>query len=190
MILALLFLIKDPTKFKIKVNTIFDQINNWFQVNLLSLNFDKTKFLQFVTKISYEIDVQVGYENKQIATTYNIKILGLSMDGSLSWKNHIDQLIYRLNKSCYVIRQIKPFLSLKTITMVYFSYVHSLLTYGIVFEGNSSQVKSVFKIQKRIIRIMTTSCSKDSCHDLFKLLNILPVQSQYINSYLTVNSDE
>jgi hypothetical protein len=87
----------------------------------------------------------VGYENKQIANTYTIKFLGLSMDGSWSWKNHTDQLIYKLNKSYFVIRLIKPFLSLKTTGMVYFSYVHSLLTYGIIFWGNSSHVKSVFK---------------------------------------------
>jgi hypothetical protein len=29
---------------------------------------------------------------------------------------------------------------------------------------------------------MTNSRSRDSCHDLFKLVNILPLQSQYIYS--------
>jgi hypothetical protein len=73
-------------------------------------------------------------------------------------------------------------LSLEAIKMVYFSYVPSLLIYGIIFWGNSSYAKSVFKIQKRIIRIMTNSRSRDSCRDLFEVLNILPLQSQYIYS--------
>jgi hypothetical protein len=103
------------------------------------------------------------------------------MDSS-SWKYHTDQLIDQLNKSCYVISSIKPFLSLKTIKMVYLSYVHSLLTYGIIFRGNSTHVKSVFKIQRQIIRIMTNSHTNDSYHDLFKILNLLPLQSQYIYS--------
>jgi hypothetical protein len=63
-----------------------------------------------------------------------------------------------------------------------FFYVHSLLTYGIIFWRTSSHVKSVFKIQKRIIRITTNSRSKDSWCDLFKPLNILPLHSQYIYS--------
>jgi hypothetical protein len=168
--------------FKIKVNSVFDKINNWFQANLLSLNFDKTKFLQFLTKNSRKIDIQVGYENRQIASTYNIEFLRLSMDGSLSWKNHIVQLISKLSKSRYVIRLIKPFLYLKTIGMVYFSYIHSLLTYGIIVWRNSSHVKSGFKIQKIIISIITDSRSKDSSRDLFKSLNILPLKSQYIYS--------
>jgi hypothetical protein len=66
--------------------------------------------------------------------------------------------------------------------MVYFSYVHSFLTYGIIFWGNLSYAKSVFKIQRRIIRIMTNSRSRDSCRYLFQVLNILPLQSQYIYS--------
>jgi hypothetical protein len=130
---SIIILDKDSLKFKTKVHTVFDKINNWFQTNLLTLNFDKTNFLQFLTKNSHELDVHVSYENRQIVNIYNIKFLRLSMDSSLSWKNHIDHLIYKLNKSCYVLRSIKSILSLESIKMVYFSYVHSLLTYGIIF---------------------------------------------------------
>jgi hypothetical protein len=127
---------KDLKEFKFKINTVFDRINKWFQINLLSLNFEKTKFLKFLTKNSHQIDIQVSYENNKIDNTHNIKFLGLKVDTSLSWKNHIDQLACKLNKSCYLIRSIKPFLSLEIIKMVYFLYVHSLLTHGIIFWGN------------------------------------------------------
>jgi hypothetical protein len=60
---------EDSLKFKIKVHTVFDKINNWFQTNLLSLNFGKTNFLQFLTKTSHDLDLQVNYENKQNAST-------------------------------------------------------------------------------------------------------------------------
>jgi hypothetical protein len=172
---------KDSLNFKRKIHTVFDVINNWFQTNLLSLNFDNTNFVQSLTKNCHELDLQVSYEDKQIASIHNIKFWGINMDRSLFWKNHTDQLINKLNKS-YVIRSIKPFLSLKAIKMVYFSYVHSLLIYGIIFWWNSFYAKSVFKIQTRIIRIVINSGSRDSCRDLFKVLNILPLQSQYIYS--------
>jgi hypothetical protein len=64
---------KDSINFKIKVYTIFNIINSWFQTNLLSLNFDKTNFVQFLTKNNHELDLQVSYENKQIASIHNIK---------------------------------------------------------------------------------------------------------------------
>jgi hypothetical protein len=42
----------------------------------------------------------------------------------------------------------------------------------------------IFKIQKRIIHIMTKSGTRDPCRQLLKQLEILPLQSQYILSIL------
>jgi hypothetical protein len=50
--------------------------------------------------------------------------------------------------------------------------------------GNSPHNTDIFKIQKRIIEIMTKSRSRDSCRRLFKRLEILPLQYQYVFSVL------
>jgi hypothetical protein len=68
--------------------------------------------------------------------------------------------------------------------MIYFSYVHSVMSYGIIFGGNSHYSNNIFKIQKRIIRIITNIGRCDSCHQLFKQLQILSLPSQYIFSLL------
>ena len=65
---------------------------------------------------------------------------------------------------------------------IYYSYVHSIITYGIIFRGNSPHSTHIFKIQKQIIQIMTKSRRRDSCRQLFKKLEILPLKSQYILS--------
>jgi hypothetical protein len=64
--------------------------------------------------------------------------------------------------------------------MIYFSYIHSIITYGIIFWGNSTGSEEVFKLQKRAIRIITNFHSWTSFRDLFKELYILPLLSQYI----------
>ena len=66
--------------------------------------------------------------------------------------------------------------------LIYFSYFHSVMTYGIILGGNSADRDSVFKLQKRTIRIITNSSNRTSCRGLFKKLGILPLQSQYILS--------
>jgi hypothetical protein len=38
----------NPTNFKNSINNIFQDINRWFDTNLLSLNPDKTQYMQFV----------------------------------------------------------------------------------------------------------------------------------------------
>ena len=68
--------------------------------------------------------------------------------------------------------------------MIYHAYVHSIITYGIIFGGNSPHITHIFKMQKRIIRIMTKSRGKDSCRQLFNRLEILPLKAQYILSIL------
>jgi hypothetical protein len=40
----------DSLKFKLNASKILEEINNWFQSNLLSLNHDRTYFSQFLTK--------------------------------------------------------------------------------------------------------------------------------------------
>jgi hypothetical protein len=57
-------------------------------------------------------------------------------------------------------------------------------SYGLIVWGNSTDSDDIFKTQKRIIRIITNSNKDASCRELFKKLNILPLQSQYIYSIL------
>ena len=40
----------NPEEFKTSINTVITEITNWLQSNLLTLNFNKTNFLQFLTK--------------------------------------------------------------------------------------------------------------------------------------------
>jgi hypothetical protein len=75
-------------------------------------------------------------------------------------------------------------MSLDALRTIYFSYVHSVMSYGIVFWGNSHHSINNFKIQKRIMRIITNIGRHDSCCQLFKQLQILTLPSQYIFSLL------
>jgi len=54
--------------------------------------------------------------------------------------------------------------------MIYYTYFLSLVNYGIIFWGSSSCSNKVFKLQKRVVRIMTGSMSSDSCHGYLKIL--------------------
>jgi hypothetical protein len=115
---------------------------------------------------------------------YSTTFLGLTIDSTLSWKDHIADLTSKLNKACYAIRTIKPLMTFNVLRTVYFSYFHSVMSYGIIFWGNSHLSVNIFKIQKRIIRIITNEGKHDSCRQLFKTLQILTVPSQYIFSLL------
>jgi hypothetical protein len=56
---------------------------------------------------------------------------------TLSWKTHIDQLNSKLHSACYIIKSLRSIISTKNFRIVYFSYLHSIIAYGIIFWGNS-----------------------------------------------------
>jgi len=86
------------------------------------------------------------------------------------------------NTACFVIQTIQAIMSPETLRMVCFAYIHSIMSYGIILGGIQPYSEKIFKIQKRVIRIITNSRMRDSCTELFKKLEILPLYSQYIFS--------
>ena len=62
----------------------------------------------------------------------------------------------------YVIRTLIFLRSPEILRMVYFSCFHSIMSYGIIFWENSHSSIAVFKIQKRVIRIMKNSNKRDT----------------------------
>ena len=53
----------NTTNFIKDINGVFTSINNWFQANLLSLNFEKTSLIQFLIKNSSLIPIRVGCDS-------------------------------------------------------------------------------------------------------------------------------
>jgi hypothetical protein len=131
--------------------------------------------MQFATKTDQEISMQVSFGDRRIATAQSVKFLGLTIDTSRTWRHLIIELASKLNKACYAIRSIKPFMSTDVLRSTYFSYVHSIISYRILFWGNSSHSEVIFKIQKRMVRLIMNSGKKASCRQLFRELNILSI---------------
>ena len=117
----------------------------------------------------------------KIIINYGIrhKIGELDIDSCLSWKHHFDQMMIKLSTARYPIMYVKHFMYQDTLRTIYFWYFHSVLSYGIIFWCNSVYSSNVSRIQKRILRIIMNARNRDSCHQLFKNLKILPPKSQY-----------
>jgi hypothetical protein len=56
--------------------------------------------MQFPTKNSPQIDLDVSYANKLISKAYDIKFLGIYVDSTLSWKNLVEQITHKLSAAC------------------------------------------------------------------------------------------
>jgi hypothetical protein len=121
------------TKYGNELTLIFNNINEWFKANYLTLNLDKTHFMQFSAKNRNPMNMFTSYNNSQISSIADIKFLGLMIDSTLSSKGHIELLMSRLSSAIYAVRAIKLYTSLESMRSVYFPYFHSIMTYGLIF---------------------------------------------------------
>ena len=105
------------------------------------------------------------------------------MNNTFSWNNHIDVLVKKLSKACYIIKNAKTYISAPSLQMMY-AFFHSVMSYGIVFWGNSWHSSIIFRLQKKVIRIMEGCGNRASCRSSFKKFQILPLKFQYMLSLL------
>jgi hypothetical protein len=89
----------NPEEFKNNIDSVMTEITNWFQSNLLTLNCNKTHFMQFLTKKQNERKIQIIAPNSIKTNINSTKFLVLIIDNTLSWKDHVAALTSKL--SCH-----------------------------------------------------------------------------------------
>ena len=98
--------------------------------------------------------------NYEIKRSTSIKFLGIMVDEHLNWKDHINVIENKLSKNLGLLHKAKQFLNAKAMKSLYFSFIHSYLTYGNVAWCSTSmnKTKKLFSKQKlvyfRIFSIM------------------------------------
>ena len=93
--------------FNKNIHMVFATLNKWFRANRLSLNFSKTNYVHFTTKRNMSVNLKIGFNNNLITNSSHTKLLGVTIDNTLSWNNHIALLMKKLNTACYIIRNAK-----------------------------------------------------------------------------------
>jgi hypothetical protein len=140
--------------------------------------------MQFLPNVSHQPLDTIEVNTYKINFTNSFKFLGVITESSLTWKEHTAYINLQLNSLSYMVRSLRPVLDLKILKLLYFSYVHSVLNYGLIFGGNSPHSRSVFITQKHIVRTIMKAKRKDSYKELFSKLGILTLYSQHIFSTL------
>jgi hypothetical protein len=167
------------------------QVSNWFKANKLSLNVKKTNYIHFTKKKHNTPATHITIDNTIIHPVDHTKFLGVIIDQNLSWKHHISKTTNQISKNIGILRKLRNtlpkhilFTLYNTLILPYISY--SNIAWAITdytLEQNrcpwtspySTRIDSIFKLQKRALRIINntdfSSPTKNIFHDL-KTLNI------------------
>lgn len=171
---------------KRKTKETMNVLYEWFSNNKLTVNKEKTKLINFchTNKLSYAKLNTFLCNNIKIEIVEDIKFLGLKLDNKLNWNAHSEYLIPKLHSALFTLRYMSNIVNLSVLKSIYFGYFHSLISYGVIFWGNSTDAERIFKLQKTAVRILARSKSRMSCKHLFKKFNILTLPGIYILSVL------
>lgn len=110
---------------------------------------------------------------EKIEFVAEIKFLGLWIDHHLTWKRHIEHLENSLNSFKFVFRKLNRLLPTHCMRQMYYSYIHSRMTYAISAWGTMITKElslRLEKIQRCFIRLTNCKGFKDDCNPLY--LNI------------------
>jgi hypothetical protein len=115
---SIVYSYSNSNKFIKELNSSFAVLNIWFANNMLTLNYNKTRFMQFSCKPNNNINLSINCNNNYISNTQSIKFLGLILDTNITWRNQIDYLHTKLGSASYAIRILKPLMPLATLTNI------------------------------------------------------------------------
>ena len=164
-------------------NTNQDLINiaKWFEANKISLNTNKTKYIFFHNKSQEDyIPLKIPdllITNNKIERLKHIKFLGLIIDENLTWECHIKTLGTQISKTIGLMFRVRPLLNQNCLKQLYFSLIHSYLSYGnIAWASNySTKLSKLFKLQKHVSRLILHKNKIEHAKPLMKQLNILTI---------------
>ena len=118
------------------------------------LNVSKTKTICIVSKqklcTSSDETFDISINGHQINESQCEKVLGVFVDATFSWTEHINHIIKRVNSSLALLKRIKKYLNHKTIIMFYNAYILPHLDYCCSIWGDCSKylLESFLKLQK------------------------------------------
>ena len=88
------------------------------------------------------------------------------------------ELTRKLSRAAFFINRVKNSLSPKALKMLYTSFFHSHLLYcPLIYSCTSNaNINKIFILQKKVIRSITGAKYRDHTKELFKKVNILPLE--------------
>jgi len=150
------------------------------EFNKISLGYQAHQVVEWQVNICFKDYLFPCHQGTDLYTKFH----GLQLDSHLNWKDHIDKMIPKLSATYYAVRSMFHISNNVTLKSIYFAYFQSIVLYGIILGGNSSNSRRIFTLQKKLIRIMVGIHTRTPRKSLFKKLEILLVPPQYIFSLM------
>ena len=163
-------------------NIELNKINFWLCKNRLSLNITKTIAINFSKKYVPINSTEILKMNgNAIEFSKNVKYLGVFLDSSLSFREHINLICSKVSKTVGVLYRISSSAPKSILLKLYYSMIYPYFIYCNLIWGGATNIliNPLFLLQKRVVRIITKSSYLEHSNPLFYELGILKIFDVY-----------
>jgi hypothetical protein len=165
---------KDIEQLLDKVENELTILKKWFDINKLSLNLKKTKFIIFGNKKINE-QAKLKINDVEIERVNENTFLGTIIDNKLNWKPQINNIKSKISKTIAILYKIKNILNQNSLYILYCSLILPYITYCVEVWGNAykTNINQIFLLQKKAIRIINHANYCATTNPLFIKLHAL-----------------
>ena len=166
----------DFSELENKVKEDLVNVKKWLDVNKLSLNINKTEYIVLGTKnrlkLARNTNLNINIDGTPLKRVTTCKHLGVIVDETLSWTDHIKYIQKKCSSGLYMLKSIRNIVGKDTLKLVYNALILSHLSYCDVIWGNCGKClqNDLPKLQNRAARIINdTPWDSSGSYNLNKL---------------------
>ena len=99
----------------------------------------------------------ISFENITINRVSKIKYLGVIFDEHLNWNNHIIDLCNKMKRLFPIFYNIRDFLSIEHIKIIYYTMIYSRIKYGSIVFGltNDGNIAKIQVVQNGLLKVLS-----------------------------------
>ena len=127
----------------------FDVLQSWFKCNYSSINESKTKVLPLGDNPPY-YELFDDCTRPPLEVVHDMKLLGLTIDSSLSFKAHIKSVCNKVNVKLSALRRVRKFIPSEVMVNIYKAIILPHLEYcAPVLAGLSSGLSNKLELNSQ-----------------------------------------
>ena len=153
------------SQLKIRLQESMASVHNWFKNNSLKMNASKTDFILLGTKKSLQktSDFTFMFSDSTFQSSNTIKLLGVTVDQSLTWDRHISSVVRRCYGILISLNRFRRNFTTEALITIIQAHVFSQIIYCLPVWGGAAE-KELQRLQKVInfaARVVTGARRRD-----------------------------
>jgi hypothetical protein len=178
-----LYMALDGTNVSTSLDICFKTVKEWFALNGLSLNPDKSEAIVIGTSARQRTDGSinvVALGTDSIAVSESVRSLGVTIDSTLSFNTHVNNVCKSVRYHTRALRHVRKCVSIDDAKQIAAAMVSARLDYcnSILYKTSMSNISKLQRLQNSLARVVSGARKRDHITPILADLHWLPINAR------------